>query len=116
MHEYSIVSALIGQVEAEAARRHASRVHRLRVQIGELAGVELELLRTAYMTFRERTICEVAELDVELVEARWICPGCGCALARGSLLQCSECERPARLVQGDEIVLERIEMEVDDHV
>lgn len=114
MHEYSIVSALIDQVQHEAGLRGASRVHRLRVRIGEMAGVDVGLLRTAYDTFRDRTVCAEAELDVESVPARWVCSRCGSAMEKGALLRCPRCERPARLAEGDEIVLASIEMEVDD--
>ena len=112
MHEYSIVQALIERVEAEVRARRATSVHRLSVRIGELSGVEVELLATAYETFRERTICERAELDLQVVPARWECPGCGDGIGRGSVLTCASCAVPARLVQGDEIMLDRIEMEV----
>jgi hydrogenase nickel incorporation protein HypA/HybF len=112
MHEYSIVQALVERVAAEARARRATSVHRLSVRIGELSGVEVDLLTTAYQTFRERTICEGAELDVQLVAARWECPACGRAIGRGDLLSCPSCEVPARLAQGDEIILDRIEMEV----
>ena len=112
MHEYSIVQALIERVAAEARARHAGAVHRLSIRIGELSGVEVDLLTTAFATFRERTICEGAELVVQRVAARWECPGCGNAIGRGNLLTCPGCAVPARLVQGDEIMLDRIEMEV----
>ena len=112
MHEYSIVQALVERVDAEARGRRATAVHRLAVRIGELSGVDVDLLTTAYATFRERTICERAELDLQLVPARWECPDCGGAIGRGDLLTCPSCAVPARLVQGDEIVLDRIEMEV----
>ena len=77
MHEYSIVQALVERVEAEARARHAAAVHRLSIRIGELSGVDVELLTTAYATFRERTICQTAELDVQRIPARWECPDCG---------------------------------------
>lgn len=112
MHEYSIVQALIERVDAEARARRASVVHRLSVRIGELSGVEVDLLTTAYETFRERTICERAELDLQFVPARWACPDCGSGIGRGDVLMCPSCAVPARLVQGDEIMLDRIEMEV----
>ena len=112
MHEYSIVSALIGQVEGQVAARRATAVRRVEVAIGELAGVEVELLKTAYTTFRERTVCERAEMSVRTVEARWECPRCGRAFAKGERLRCDACGRPARLAAGDEIVLERLELEV----
>jgi hydrogenase nickel incorporation protein HypA/HybF len=113
MHEYSIVASLLERVEIEVRARGATAVHRLHLRIGSLAGVEIDLLTTAYETFRERTICKAAELAVEEVPARWQCPACDRQLGAGEPLQCHDCRRPARLVQGDEIILQRIEMEVD---
>ena len=112
MHEYSIVQALMQRVELEAAARHAIAVQRVIVRIGELSGVETELLHTAYMTFRERTICKDAALDIAAVPARWLCRECGEPVERPGPLRCQTCGGPAELTQGDEIVLERIEMEV----
>jgi hydrogenase nickel incorporation protein HypA/HybF len=112
VHEYSIIQALMERVEAEAEARGAIAVDRLVVRIGELSGVEVELLRTAYMTFRERTICQRAALDIAEVPAQWSCRECGEPVARGEVLRCQCCGGPAELRQGDEIVLDRIEMEV----
>jgi hydrogenase nickel insertion protein HypA len=112
MHEYSVVQALVERVDAEVRARRASAVHRLSIRIGELSGVDAELLTTAYQTFRERTICEGAELDVRMVPARWECPQCGRAVCPGDVLTCPACALPARLAEGDEIMLDRIEMEV----
>lgn len=112
MHEYSIVEALIGRVEELAAQHRARHVRRVLVSIGELSGVERDLLETAYATFRERTVCERADLAIRPVPARWECTGCGQPIARGQLLSCPRCGVPARLAAGDEIVLDRVEMEV----
>ncbi len=112
MHEYSIIQALLSRIEEEAGRREARAVTRVRISIGELSGVETELLATAYRTFRERTICENAPLEILPVAARWACPRCERAIARGRILKCPDCDLPARLTEGEEIVLERIEMEV----
>lgn len=112
MHEYSLIQSLVERVEAEAAARSASAVHRLSVRIGEMAGVDVDLFKTAYVTFRERTICEDAELDVAIVPVEWACRSCGTRIDRGQPLHCPQCLSPARLVAGDEIILDRIEMEV----
>ena len=111
MHEYSIVAALIDRVEKEATAHVGAEVRRLHVKIGELSGVELDLLKTAFETFRERTICARADLAIEAVAPVWSCPSCHALIARGAILRCEECDRPARLDQGDEIILQRIEME-----
>jgi len=112
MHEYSILRALLDRVEAEAHARSASSVRRIRVSIGEFAGVEPELLRSAYTLLRERTICQDAELEIRAVKARWECPLCTRRIAPGEVLQCPECRTPARLASGDEIMLDQIAMEV----
>ena len=113
MHEYSIVRALLDQVEAEARARRAVAVRRLKVRIGELSGVEPDLLATAFETFRETTICAGAELEIVPVPLAWACPSCGATVERGGVLRCARCDVPARLESGDEILLERIEMEVE---
>jgi hydrogenase nickel incorporation protein HypA/HybF len=113
VHEYSIVQELVARVEGLSRQHHAQSVRRLVVRIGELSGVETSLLSTAYETFRERTCCEAAELSIEPVRAQWVCPRCERAVPRAAVLRCVTCGEPARLVEGDEIVLARIEMEVD---
>jgi hydrogenase nickel incorporation protein HypA/HybF len=112
MHEYSIVQALIDRVEAEARARQARAVHAVTVRIGALSGVEPELLASAYGLCREGTLCGGADLTVERAEARWACPACDCPIAAGEVLRCPACGVAARLLGGDEIILERIEMEV----
>jgi len=81
MHEYSIVQALYEKVAAHAAAQRATGVHEVIVRIGELSGVDAELLATAWTTFNVRTMCEATPLRI------------------------------AR-TPGDDIVLERIVMEV----
>jgi hydrogenase nickel incorporation protein HypA/HybF len=113
VHEYSLVQSLVGRVEALAAERRATAVHRLVVSVGELAGLDPGLFQTAYDTFRAGTICEQAGMVLRTVPARWSCPGCGREIARGEILTCGACGLPAKLSAGaDEILLETVEMEV----
>jgi len=112
MHEYSIVASLVDRVQREVDARPGARVRRIHVRIGELAGVEVELLRTAFETFRERTVCDSAEIAIASIPAAWRCSKCGHPIEPGNPLRC--CDRPAKLAAGDDIILERIEMEVRD--
>ena len=112
MHEASLVQALLDRVGALARQHGATSVHRVVVRLGTLCGVEPELLALAYQAFRAHTVCAEAPLEIGRVEARWECPGCGRRFDRGEALACVPCARPARLAQGDELMLDRVEMEV----
>jgi hydrogenase nickel incorporation protein HypA/HybF len=112
VHEYSVVQALIEQVESQARARGAHAVHRVTVRVGEASGLDVELFETAYATFRDRTICAEAELSVTVVPVRWQCSRCQAAPTVGQPLRCRQCGGVVRLLAGDEIVLDRIEMEV----
>jgi hydrogenase nickel incorporation protein HypA/HybF len=112
MHEYSIVQSLVDAVDAAVGTRPDAAVLGVHVAIGELAGVDCTLLATAYEVFRAGTLCERAVLTIDRIPARWECPSCGAVIERGGFLRCALCGEPARLRNGDEIVLERIELEV----
>ncbi len=113
MHEYSLVEALVRRVEEEARQRSAIAVHGLKVSLGELSGVEPELFRAAYETFREGTLCAKAQLEIVRWPADWSCPSCGKAIAAGDVLRCEPCDRPARLSERSQaLLLESIDMEV----
>lgn len=110
MHEYSIVQSLVDAVERSAGTR-AGAVHRIEVKIGELSGVDTQLLATAFEVFRAGTICERATMTIDRTPVRWACPKCGAEIPRGQPLRCAACNEPAHLTSGDEIILQRIEME-----
>jgi hydrogenase nickel incorporation protein HypA/HybF len=112
VHEYSVAASLHELAEERARRHGASRVVRLEVSVGELSGVEVPLLETAWSLVRERSLCDGAALVVRAVPARWECPRCGERIAAGLALRCEPCRAPAQLARGGELVLERIEMEV----
>ena len=114
MHEYSIVQALYDSVIAHAGARAApATVQEVRVRIGELSGVDVGLLDTAWRTFRVRTLCEDAAMEIETVAPALGVPGVPARGApRGGVRRCPACGGPLRLAEGDEIVLDRIVMEV----
>jgi hydrogenase nickel incorporation protein HypA/HybF len=52
MHEYSIVQSLFDRIDEQAEAHGAQSVTRVRLRIGSLSGVEVELLESAYDLFR----------------------------------------------------------------
>ncbi len=113
MHEYSLIQSLLSRAEDEARRRGALRIHALAIRVGDLSGVDPELLAGAYEIAREGTPCAGAELRVTRVPAHWSCPTCRRTFAPGEVLRCAACRAAAVLSDGaDALTLDSIEMEV----
>jgi len=112
MHEYSLVQGMMEIVAREAGARRAVAVHRLQVRLGRFSGVEADLFATAFAMLRPGTLCEKAELVLLGWEGECRCDVCGRVLPPDDALACAQCGWPARFAGGDELILERVEMEV----
>jgi len=64
MHEFSVVQSLMGLIEENARQNNAKSVSKVVVKIGKMSGIEPHLLKIAFDTFKEKTICENAELEM----------------------------------------------------
>lgn len=112
MHEYSLVMSLIERVESEARQRSAKAIRRISIRVGELSGVEAELLSSAFEIARTGTACESAHLDVTREPARWACSQCEVTLDHSKSLRCPACDAAGKLVAGGELLFEQMEIEV----
>lgn len=116
MHELSLCQDLIGQV-TELARKHRARsVACVRVQIGMLAGVEPLLLESAFSIARAGTVADQAEMMTEIVPPLVRCLACGAeSEVTPSNLRCPACgSSDTRLIRGEELILARVELEVEE--
>lgn len=116
MHEYSIVQAILVRVRETALERGATGASSVTVRIGDAAGVEIELLRTAWDTFRSGAGLGEPELHVVGAPVAWECASCGMSIDTDGPLRCPRHGYTARLTSGDEILLERVELQVPDAV
>lgn len=114
MHEISIVQSLLARVDAEAQRHGARAVARIRLRVGEASGVEPSLLRSAFELCRDGGVAATAELELVAEPVAWRCSRCEQPIEAGTRLTCASCGAPARLVAGDALLLERLEMDVED--
>ena len=69
MHEYSIVENLVKQVVAEAQKRHALKVVKVNLALGEMLGFDAEAIRLYYQTISEGTVASGAVVDIHPVIA-----------------------------------------------
>lgn len=114
MHEYSIVQSLLTRVQESVRGYDVRSVRTVRLRIGELSGIDAGLLQTAYELCTPGTLCEGAELIIDRVCARWRCPRCDREISPGGRLACPACGGNVRLESGDEILLEKIDLEVEN--
>ena len=113
MHEMSVCLSLLEQVERIAAQHDASVVAKIRVRIGPLSGVEATLLRRAYPVAVAGTVAENADLVIDTAEVVVRCTQCGeTSTAAPNRLLCASCgDFRTRVVSGDEMILQSVELE-----
>jgi hydrogenase nickel incorporation protein HypA/HybF len=113
MHEVGIANSIIEAGQAEAARRPGSKLVRVGIRIGVLAGVNSDALRFAFMALTQGTELDTVEFDIQNCLRRNRCLDCGhefeSAIFNGSCSYCAS-ERVA-LVGGDELELAYVEVE-----
>ncbi|WP_457564739.1 hydrogenase maturation nickel metallochaperone HypA [Caminibacter sp.] len=115
MHEYSIVDSLLQLAEEHAIKNNAKKVTRLEIKIGILSGVEPELLKTAFDTFKEGTMCEEAEFVMKIQPVVVRCEECGeeSTLHKDEYL-CPKCgSGKIKIIDGEDMYLMSLELETD---
>lgn len=76
MHELGVTRRLVKLVEDEARARRLTRVKRVRLELGALAGIEDEALRFNFRAAAQGTVAQDAELDIVSCPDRAWCPQC----------------------------------------
>jgi hydrogenase nickel incorporation protein HypA/HybF len=116
MHELSICLSLLDQVGEIARQQGASRVERIHLRVGPLAGLEPALLQSAWPLAAAGTIAEAAALVIESSPIRVCCVDCGTeSTATPNRLLCGSCGGfHTRLVSGDELLLARLELSIPE--
>ncbi len=113
MHEYSVVQALLKQIEDVAKENDASKVTKIVVKIGVMSGVEAHLLEIAFNTFKEKTICDGAEFVMNIQPLTIECQECKSVSKLEKIHYCCQkCESiNVRVVDGEDMFLMSLEME-----
>lgn len=114
MHELSIALAIQREARAAAGQHlNAGRLCRVRVAVGELAGVEITQLKQAWQLLEPQTMLEVQPRTADLR-----CAGCRASHARatdgGWIHLCERCGMPLHVVGGDELDLLQVETETGE--
>jgi len=113
MHELSVARSLLEQVDALRRQQGAQCVVSIQVSVGEFAGVEPDLFRSAYEMLVEDTPMRGAELQMERVPLGARCGHCGLDFAVARFrFECPECKAgDVTIVRGQGLVLESVTIE-----
>lgn len=115
MHEYSIVQSLLDIIEDNAKKHNAKKIKKVVVKIGVLSGVEPHLLKIAFETFKESSICKDAEFEMIIDPIRAECNECKkISEFKSNLLifECPECKSvDLKVLSGEDMYLMSLEME-----
>lgn len=77
MHEVSLAGGVLQLVEDAARRECFSRVVSLRLEVGELAGVDVRALRFALESLAPGTLLAGAQIDIDEPAGQALCMACG---------------------------------------
>jgi hydrogenase nickel incorporation protein HypA/HybF len=113
MHELGIATSVLQAARQEAMRFPGARLRKVKMRLGELAGVNPEALSFCFEVLVRDGKLEPLELEIETCPRRQRCPACGKTFSvPGYDLTCPSCgTQETEFVSGDELELASLEME-----
>jgi hydrogenase nickel incorporation protein HypA/HybF len=119
MHELSIMQSLHERVTQIAVAHRARRVARVAVDLGVLSNVVPDLLREAFLAFREaEPLLAGAEFEIRRIPLKVRCRVCGAETEpEGYRIRCGACGGVGvDVIRGEELLLRDVELEVESEV
>lgn len=114
MHEMSYVTRFTGMALDTAEEKKASRVEKVIIDVGEMAGLEDYYLDKYYKLAVKGTILENSELVINHIPVRAECDVCGKVYhpCRENDYLCECGAGSGRIVQGRGLVLRQVIMDI----
>lgn len=116
MHELGIMTGVMDAVEKTATEAGALKVLKVTLSVGVMTEAIEDALQFAFEALSEGTLCEGAELVVNMVQPRSRCLECGAVYDHDRFhMLCPECGSFAtELVAGRELQIDSIEVDLPD--
>jgi hydrogenase nickel incorporation protein HypA/HybF len=110
MHEASLMQNMFELVENYSLEYRLTRVTRIVVHVGELAGISHEAMQFAFTAISQASIAEGAAFIIEEIPAYSRCAACAHEFKSALSTQtCPLCDGPAVLFTGKELHLQTLE-------
>ncbi len=110
MHELSIAMGIVELAEKEARKAGGKEIEIIELEIGKLAGIEMEALDFAWPVATKNTMLANAELKIEIPKGRARCLECGFEYNIDNLYDsCPKCNSYFKdIYQGKELRIKSI--------
>jgi hydrogenase nickel incorporation protein HypA/HybF len=113
LHELSIASAILDQLETELAKHPGARFKKVGLKIGDLSGVDSDSLSFGFGALVKDSHWEPLDLEIESIKRRQRCPACNQEFeAEHWSTECKVCGNPATVtIAGEELQIAYIEVD-----
>ena len=113
MHEMSLCEGILRIIENQATSQHFNKVKTVWLEVGALAGVEVEALRFGFDVVMKESVAEGARLEIIEVPGEAWCMNC---MKNVEVTQrfdgCPECgSYQLQMQRGEELQLKELEVE-----
>ena len=116
MHELGIMTGVVDSVRESALANGACKVFKVSLRVGVMTEVIEESLTFAYEALTEHDpLFSGSELTVTMVEPRSRCTACGLEFSHDRYhVTCPDCGGLGRLLEGRELCIDSIEVDIPD--
>ena len=113
MHEMALSESVLQIVEANARAKGFSRVLKVCLEIGDLAGVDRDALRFSFEAVSAGTLADHATLEIRQAPGQAWCMPCGRQIAiKQRFDACPDCgSYQLQVTGGDEMKVKELEVE-----
>lgn len=112
MHELSIAVAIVKIAEDETKKANAKKVTKIELEIGVLAGIEIDSLNFVWDSAVENTVLETAEKNILIIDGKGRCIDCDTEFSMENIYDCCpNCGSNFKnILQGKELKVKSLEV------
>ncbi len=112
MHELSIALGIVDIAEKETAKAKATKVEIIELEIGTLAGIELDSLDFVWPSAVKDTVLEYAEKKIKVIHGEARCSDCETMFKLDNIYDaCPNCKSYLKaILKGKELLVKSLEV------
>ena len=112
MHEATLAENILNIAFEAAKQNHATKIFKVGLTLGKLAGVEVEALNLSFDVLKKNTPADNAELVINRVACSAVCNKCGKVFELEHYnFFCPECDGILILKSGRELLVDYVDCE-----